>query len=108
MRICIKKLTFETIIGILEEERTVPQKVCVSLTLDYNYDGEYFINYADVCTLIEKDMCTSQYKLLEDALELLSQKLKFTYPHIQKMKLKIFKPDIVPNAIVGLILEKTF
>jgi dihydroneopterin aldolase len=108
VRICIKKLTFKTIIGILEVERTIPQKVCISLTLDYNYDGNYFINYADVCTFIENDMMTSEYKLLEDALESLCQKLKFTYPNIKKMKLKILKPNIVPNAIVGLILEKTF
>ncbi|MDD3342177.1 MAG: dihydroneopterin aldolase [Sulfurospirillaceae bacterium] len=108
MRILIKNLTFETIIGILEVERTTLQKVCVTLHLDYNYDGENFINYADICTLIEEDMIASQYKLLENALESLSQKIKNTYPHTTKIKLKILKPNILPNATVGLILHKTF
>ena len=108
MRILIKKLTFEAVIGILEAERLTPQRICVSLSLEYDYDGKNFINYADVCTFIENDMMTSEYKLLEDALESLCQKLKYTYSNIKKMKLKILKPNILPNAIVGLFLEKTF
>ncbi len=108
MRIVIKKLTFEAIIGILEAERHTPQKISVSLSLEYDYDGKYFIDYAKVCAFIENNMITSQYGLLEDALESLSQNLKQTYPSIEKMKLKILKPDILPNATVGLFLEKTF
>jgi len=42
------------------------------------------------------------YFLLEDALIDLSQKLKVLYPQMSKIKLKIFKPTILPNAMVGV------
>lgn len=108
MQIRIQKLTFDAIIGILPHERETPQNVVVSLRLDYDYDGESFINYADVCDFIEHDMQNSCYSLLEDALESLCEKIKMNHPAITKMRLKILKPDILPNATVGLILEKTF
>ena len=46
MRIIIKDLTFETIVGILEEERHIPQKVILHVKLDYTYEAENFIDYA--------------------------------------------------------------
>ena len=102
MQILIKDLTFETIVGILEEERLTPQKVILHVKLDYTYEAENFIDYAKVCAFLEKEMNQMSYFLLEDALNDLSQKLKVSYPQIHKMKLKIFKPDILPNAMVGV------
>lgn len=102
MQILIKDLTFETIVGILEEERHTPQKVILHVKLDYTYEAENFIDYAKVCTFLEREMNQMSYFLLEDALNDLSQKLKVSYPQIHKMKLKIFKPDILPNAMVGV------
>ena len=55
-----------------------------------------------MCAFLEAEMYQMHYFLLEDALEDLSQKLKVSYPQIHKMKLKIFKPDILPNAMVGV------
>ena len=102
MRIIIKDLTFETIVGILEKERHTPQKVILHVKIDYAYAGENFIDYANVCTFLETEMQQKRYFLLEDALDDLSQKLKISYPHIHKLKLKIFKPHILPNAMVGV------
>ena len=53
MRIIIKDLTFETIVGILEKERHTPQKVILHVKIDYAYAGENFIDYANVCTFFE-------------------------------------------------------
>ncbi|WP_263832216.1 dihydroneopterin aldolase [Sulfurospirillum oryzae] len=102
MHILIKNLTFETIVGILEKERLTPQKVILHVKIDYVYHGENFIDYAKVCTFLETEMNQMNYFLLEDALDDLSQKLKLSYPQINKMKIKIFKPDILPNAMVGV------
>ncbi|WP_041956175.1 dihydroneopterin aldolase [Sulfurospirillum arsenophilum] len=102
MQILIKDLTFETIVGILEEERHTPQKVILHVKLDYTYEAEKFIDYAKVSTFLEAEMNQMSYFLLEDALDDLSQKLKVSYPQIRKMKLKIFKPNILPNAMVGV------
>ncbi len=102
MQILIQDLTFETIIGILEEERHTPQKVVLHVTLDYDYAADTFIDYAKVSVFLEAEMNQMSYFLLEDALNDLSQKLKFSYPEIYKIELKIFKPDILPNAMVGV------
>lgn len=102
MQILIQDLTFETIIGILEAERHTPQKVVLHVMLDYDYAADTFIDYAKVSVFLEAEMNQMSYFLLEDALNDLSQKLKFSYPEIYKIELKIFKPDILPNAMVGV------
>lgn len=102
MHILIKNLTFKTIIGILEEERHNPQNVILHVKIHYEYSAETFIDYAKVCSFLEAEMNEMRYFLIEDALSDLSQKLKSHYPYISKIKLKIYKPHILPNAIVGV------
>lgn len=102
MQIHIDNLTFETIVGILEKERLTPQKVTLHVKIAYDYQGGNFIDYAKVSAFLESEMNVMCYFLLEDALKDLSQKLKVFYPQMSKLKLKISKPDILPNAIVGV------
>ena len=102
MQILINDLTFETIVGILEEERHTPQKVVLYVKIAYDYAENNFINYAEVSAFLETEMQKISYFLLEDALSDLSQKLKVLYPQMSKIKLKIFKPTILPNAMVGV------
>jgi 7,8-dihydroneopterin aldolase/epimerase/oxygenase len=102
MQIIIQDLTFETIVGILEKERHTPQKVVLHVKISYDYTDDNFIDYAKVSAFLETEMTQMGYFLLEDALVDLSQKLKVLYPQISKLRLKIFKPDILPNAMVGV------
>lgn len=102
MTIHIEELTFECIIGILDFERINAQKVIVDLQIDYNYAEDYFINYAEVINLIESNMIEKQYKLLETALNALETELLSNYPKIDKLTLKISKPNIINNANVAL------
>jgi len=102
MTIHIEELTFECIIGILDFERINAQKVIVDLQIDYNYVEDYFINYAEVISLIENNMIEKQYKLLETALNRLEKELLSNYPKIDKLTLKISKPNIINNANVAL------
>ena len=102
MQIIIENLTFETIVGILEKERHTPQKVILHVKISYDYNGDNMIDYAKVSAFLEAEMNQMGYFLLEDALTDLSQKLKILYPQMLKMKLKIFKPTILPNAMVGV------
>lgn len=102
MRIHIKDLSFEAIVGILEEERHTPQKVLLHVKIDYDYNERNFINYATVAQFLEEQMQEMRYTLLEDALKDLSQKLKNLYPQISTLKLKILKPTILSNALVGV------
>jgi dihydroneopterin aldolase len=102
LTIHIEELTFECIIGILDFERINIQKVIIDLKINYTYTNDFFINYAEVINLIEKNMIDKKYKLLETALEKLEQKLLSTYPKIESFNLKISKPNIIDNANVAL------
>lgn len=102
MTIHIEELTISAIIGILDFERVNTQTVIVDATIDYFYSKNAFINYAEVIELIETLIIEKQYKLLEDALSDIENKLLEIYPQIIKFKLKITKPDIIKHAKVAL------
>ncbi len=102
MTIHIEELTFECIIGILDFERITPQEVIVNVKIKYSYEKDNFINYADVIELIEQQMLEKKYKLLETAIEELTQKIVSKYSKITKLNLKISKPNIIRNAKVSL------
>ena len=103
MKILIENLTFDTIIGILDFERTIPQKVSIDCTIDYSYSEGSFINYAEVTQLIETTMKEKKFELIETALDLLGKTLKEDFPLIQKLSLTIRKPNILSNCTVGVL-----
>ena len=102
MKILIENLTFESIIGILEYERTTAQRVHIDCAIDYPYAEGHFINYAEVAELIEMTMHKEQFELIETALEFLSATLKKQFPLIKELSLTIKKPTILPNCSVGV------
>ncbi|MDO9055750.1 MAG: dihydroneopterin aldolase [Sulfuricurvum sp.] len=106
MKILIEDLTFETIIGILDHERTTPQRVQIDCCIDYSYTTAHFINYADVARIIEDTMKTEKFELIETALEILGLTLKHHFPLIETLLLTIRKPDILQNCTVGV--QKNF
>jgi len=97
----IEDLKFQTIIGILDFERTTPQNIIVNLSLEYHYEDK-FINYADVSALIKKTMQTQKFLLIEDALVFLSDILKKEFNKINTLQLKITKPSILPDCRVSV------
>jgi len=101
MTIEIKDLEFETIIGILDFERTRLQKVRVNCSIDYTYD-QTFLNYALVAEHIENEMINHKFELIEEALLSLKSSLKEDFPLISMLFLKISKPDILANCEVSL------
>ncbi len=108
MQIFIKNLTFETIIGILELERKIPQKISVDIKIRYTYEKEVFINYAQVADFVISAIKKGEFFLLEEALEFTIQKLKMKFPQIETIKMKISKPNILKNCIVGAKIKKNF
>ena len=102
MKIYIEDLRFECIIGLLDFERNNAQSVILTCKIDYNYTKKDFINYADVVEDIKNCMIEKKFKLLETAIEELSKILKESYPNIQKLYIKITKPDILTDAVVGV------
>jgi len=101
MTIEITALEFQTIIGILDFERSTPQRVRVDCHIDYDY-VDTFINYALVAEQIETIMKEEKFELIEEALLRLKTSLKEHFPLIKRLFLKISKPDILDNCEVSL------
>lgn len=106
MVVRIDHLSFHAIVGILPFEREIPQQLLLHVKIKYDFNGKDFIDYAHVCRCIEEDMNAKQYGLLEDALEGIYTMLLSLYPYMKSIRIKIFKPTILPNAIVGV--SRTF
>lgn len=101
MTIHIESLTFEAIIGLLDFERDKPQRVVVDIEASYRFEND-FIDYADIVALVQTDLKTNRYILIEDALNGLKDKITTVYPQIKTLRIKIAKPDILPVCNVAL------
>jgi dihydroneopterin aldolase len=108
MTIFIENLSFDTIIGILEEERVTPQKVIVNCEINYDYKNGEFINYALVSQMIEKEMKKSKFELIENALLSIIDKIKASFSNISSINLKISKPNILDKCVVSVALKKNY
>jgi dihydroneopterin aldolase len=102
MTITIENLTFQAILGILDFERKKNQDIIVNIEIEYTYEKDLFINYAEVAELIKTTMKNKKYLLIEDALSDLSQTLKENFSTINKLYLKISKPSILPDCTVSV------
>ena len=105
--IFIEDLRFKCIIGILEFERIKTQEVVIDARLEYD-DTTGFIDYAKVAKLIKKSMKKKKFHLIEDAHRFLQKKLKKKFPEIQKIKIKIAKPSIIPDCRVAVATSRKF
>ncbi len=103
-KIYIDDLRLDAIIGILEEERTISQRLIVDVVIEYVRESDYFINYAHVVELIKERLEIKRYGLLEDAIQDIMMHLKEDYLPIKSIKMKISKPDIIKNCVVGVEL----
>ncbi|QOP43127.1 dihydroneopterin aldolase [Sulfurimonas sediminis] len=102
MKIHIEALHFTCIIGILEHERQNEQKVIIDVAIEYDFEDNVFINYAEVAEFIKTDMQNKKYLLIEDALQDLSRALKNKFSKINTLYLKITKPSILPDCKVSV------
>jgi dihydroneopterin aldolase len=100
-KIEIANLEFDTIIGILDYERTQRQKVVIDFECKYEIIDDY-INYADIRDIIKDMMIKNSYFLIEDALNEILDFLVAKYPQMGSIKLKISKPDILQDCVVSV------
>lgn len=101
-KIHIQNLAFQTIIGILPKERTALQKVVIDCEIEYLYEEKKFLDYAQICALIETLFQTNKYFLIEDALSDVCKNIAQNNSQIQTIRLKVMKPEILANADVGV------
>ncbi len=105
MTIHIEDLIIDTIIGILDFERTLKQTVMVDVKINYNYTSKIFIDYSLVINRVENLLKKREYKLLEEAIDDIGNSLISDYPQITTLYLKISKPNIIKNASVAISKE---
>ncbi|MEA3513637.1 MAG: dihydroneopterin aldolase [Campylobacterota bacterium] len=107
LKIKIKDLTFDCVIGILPFERKKTQRVIVNISFKYDFNplDDNFIDYSEISSFVENIMKKKKFLLIEDALNFLYNKLNSNY-NIKKLKLKISKPDIMPNCVVSVSTTK--
>jgi len=104
--IVIEELTFKAILGILEKERNEEQLVVVDCKISYPEKVKY-VDYSKVCDVIQDMITQNQYSLIEDAADDIQKKLEELFPQMKELYLKITKPEILKNALVGVeILRK--
>ena len=101
MKIEINNLTFKCIIGIFDFERIKKQRVILNISFEYEFTKDFFIDYAEVSTLLKSTMKTQKFLLLEDAILYIENLLLHIYP-ITNLQIKISKPDILKDCIVTL------
>ncbi|QKF92855.1 dihydroneopterin aldolase [Campylobacter sp. CCUG 57310] len=97
----IKDYEFETIIGMLEFERTNPQKVRINA----EFASENFIDYVEVIEFVEAVYEEFKFQTVENSLEICSQKLKEKFSGLKFLKMEILKTEIFKNALVGAKIE---
>ena len=102
MTIHIDKLDIACIVGLLDFEREREQRVLLSLEIDYPYSTDHFLDYGKVVFMIEQNLKTEKYLLLEEALLGIKTVLFNAFPLIERLQIQIRKPDILPHCSVGL------
>ena len=103
----LKDLSFYAIIGILEHERKIPQKIIINATITYE-DSEGYIDYAKMAADIKDHIKKHKFGLLEEALTSTSTMLKAKFPQICTIELTISKPQILPDTTPSVSLFLKF
>lgn len=113
----IEKLLITCIIGMLPEERINPQRLYVDMELYADFSDviksdnvEDTINYAEVADLVQETAINTKAKMVEYLAGVIIEKLKNQYsPKIKGVKIRLSKPDILPNTdSVGIELTRMF
>lgn len=100
MRLEIKNLTFEAIIGIYKLEREIPQRVIVDAVIDYEFSDGYFIDYAELVNFIKHIFDQKKFLLLEEAIIHLKSEICKKYEKINSITISLTKPEALKSCVV--------
>lgn len=104
----IENLHFKAIIGLLKKEREHPQKIRIDANITINYDKNSLVDYAVLSKIIKKTIKKERFFTVEEALLSISEEIKKRFENIEKIELKLSKPNILKNACVGAKIETDF
>ena len=112
--IYIHQLKANAIIGVYDFEKIKPQPLFLDIKMKVDLrsagksdDLSETIDYAKVAEQVLNHIENTQYELLETLAENLCQQLLATYPSLQKITIKLSKPEAVPQAqTVGIKITR--
>ncbi|MFV0481718.1 MAG: dihydroneopterin aldolase [Campylobacteraceae bacterium] len=104
----IKDLEFFTIIGILEKERTTPQKVVINAKFKIKYKKDKLVDYVQICELIKETFNKKKFITVEESLLHVSKKLYKNFSLIKNIDIEILKPNALNFAKVGASYTKKY
>lgn len=104
----IDDFNFSAIIGLLKKERNTPQKVSVSAQIKIDYDKKHLVDYVVLKEIIKNCITKEKFFTIEEALIDVCEKLHKEYNNIRQIDLKISKPDILKDAVVGAKIIKKY
>ena len=100
----VENLHFNAIIGLLPFERETSQVV----RIDAELTADEFIDYGALCEYFKFEMRGRKFEKVEDALEFFKFDLKVKYPSLRSLSIKITKPNIIKNALVGAKISHAY
>lgn len=112
--ILIEGLKVETVIGCFDWERQILQPLLIDLHIAVSLaqasisdDLQHTLNYAEICDLTTTVIVEAQPKLIEHVAKLVIDRLFNQYQAIEKIKITVRKPAIIPAAqSVGIQIER--
>ena len=112
-KLYIKKLEVETIIGIREKEREIPQRIRIDIELSAdlrkpcaNDDIEETVDYSLVHKKVKQKAETGRFFLIEKLAEEIADLCLHT-DNVQKVKVRVEKPDVYDDTeSVGVEIER--
>ncbi|BCP54093.1 7,8-dihydroneopterin aldolase [Kaistia sp. 32K] len=109
-RIFINDLRFYGYHGVFPEEAVLGQRFRVDLTCELdlaegarNDDLTKTVHYGELAQLVEKIGKTRRFKLIEALAEAMATEIFATYPPIEKLTIRITKPEAPVPLSTGVI-----
>ncbi len=112
-KILLQNLEVDAIVGILEWERVVPQRLLLSIELQSHITTaaksekiEDALNYAEVALVVENLIVEKKYRLIERLVEEVAALLLKDFP-TSWVKVRCQKPQVIKNCqAVGIEIER--
>ena len=104
--IYIKNFCCPAYIGIYSHEKGITQPIILHLELYGSWSESDFLDYDLIMAKIKIMLAKQHYELLETLAQTLANTLLAEFA-IKKLVLAIDKPQAVPDALVGVKIERT-
>ncbi|MSN96165.1 dihydroneopterin aldolase [Campylobacter sp. FMV-PI01] len=102
--ILVEDLEIECIIGLLDFERKIPQKICINA----KFRADEFVDYSYVCEVLKDSFENEKFLKVEDGLNFFAKKFKENFKSLGYFYMKIMKPNIILDANVGAEIEMIY